>query len=299
MKKDKTNLSKGFQETNSILSGKEYCIAVIAGEGQLPALIINRIKQQQKNFVVLSLNDSRLNSAKLEERRITQQCIGIEEIGKAFEFLEQNKVTQIVFAGKVRRPSLLSMKLNMKGLSLLGTLGIEILKNGGGDDKILSYVVKLLEKKGYQIIAPEALLPQLLMPSGVLGRIKPTKQEYKDIIEGQKVLAALGKSDVGQAVVVENGYVLGIEAAEGTDNLILRCGQLKKEKGGAGVLIKMKKSNQETRMDLPTIGIKTLLNVHKAGFKGIALESRSSLIIDIDALIKKANELKLFLIGVD
>ena len=273
---------------------KNYCTAIVAGAGELPFLLISHLKQSQKIFVVLCLE----GNASSELSKGTEHIfIGLGEIGKALAFLKQNKVKEIVFAGKVKRPYLSSLKLDMKGLSLLGKLGIGIFK--GGDNKILSHIVNLLEDQGFKVIGPEKLIPNLLTHSGVLGKIKPSKQDYKDIYVGKEILVVLGSSDVGQAVIVENGYVLGVEAAEGTDNLISRCGKLKKEKKRTGVLVKMKKTDQEARVDLPAIGTKTLLKVHKAGFKGIAVESGSSLIININAVIKKANELKLFLIGID
>jgi UDP-2,3-diacylglucosamine hydrolase len=273
---------------------KNYCTAIIAGAGDLPFLLISHLRQSQRIFVVLCLE----GNASYELAKDTNHIfIGLGEIGKALAFLKQNKVKEIVFAGKVKRPSLGSIKLDVKGLSFLGKLGIEIFK--GGDNKILSHIVNLLEDQGFKVIGPENLIPELVAHLGVLGKTKPSKQDYKDISVGKEILAALGASDVGQAVIVEDGYVLGIEAAEGTDNLISRCGKLKKEEKRVGVLIKMKKVDQETRIDLPGIGTRTLLKIHKAGFKGIAVESGGSLIINIDAVIKKANELKLFLIGID
>lgn len=272
----------------------KHCTAVIAGSGELPFLVISHLKKNQTKFVVICLE----GNASSELAKGTKHIfIGLGQVGKAITFLKQNQVKEIVFVGKVRRPSLTTIKLDAKGLSFLGKLSIQIFK--GGDNKILSYVVNLLEDLGFKIIGPEKLIPELLAPSGVLGKIKPSNQDYKDIHAGKEILIALGSSDIGQAVVVENGYVLGIEAAEGTNNLISRCRKLKKEKKRAGVLVKMKKTKQEVRIDLPCIGIKTLLQAHKAGLKGVAIESESSLIINLNAVIKKANELKLFLIGID
>ena len=199
-------------------------IAVIAGGGTFPSLIISHLKQTKKNFVVLYLKN---NVSPKVAKGIKHISVALGEIGKALTFFKQNQVKEIVFVGKVQRPSLFSMKLDLQGFSLLGKMGMETLK--GGDDKILSYIIKVLEKQGFKIIAPETLLPRLITPSGVLGKIKPTKQDYKDISIGKKVLTMLGNSDMGQAIIVENEYILGIEAAEGTDNLILRCGKLKKK----------------------------------------------------------------------
>lgn len=271
----------------------ENTIAIIAGAGALPSLLVSHLKLIKKPFVLVCLAGNASATIAKGTKHIVAK---VGEVGKILAFLKNNHVKELVFAGKVQRHSGGSIKFDIRALTILGKIGLEILKSG--DDKVLSHIVKLLEKQGFRVIGPEKLLPKLLMPSGILGKVKPSKQDYKDISVGKEVLAALGASDVGQAVIVENGYVLGIEAAEGTDKLISRCGKLKKEKSGVGALIKMKKLNQETRIDLPCIGIETLTKLSKAGFRGLALEAGGSLIIDIDAVIKKANELKLFLFGI-
>jgi hypothetical protein len=276
-------------------SNNDSCLAVIAGSGKLPSLLISYLKQSNRSFVVIGLDG---NASPSIARGTNHIFVRLGELGKALAFLKQNQVKELVFAGKLQRPSLASIKPDMKGIAFLGKLGLGILKSGAGDDKILSQLIKLLEGQGFKVIGPEKLLPSLLTPPGVLSKLKPTKQDLQDIKLGKSVLSAISPSDVGQAVIVENSYVLGIEAAEGTDNLILRCGKLRKEKTRSGILIKMKKAGQETRIDLPSIGVQTIESAHKAGLKGLALEAKHSLIIDLDAVIKRANELKLFLIGI-
>ncbi|NRA73621.1 MAG: UDP-2,3-diacylglucosamine diphosphatase LpxI [Rickettsiales bacterium] len=278
---------------DKVSKDKTDCIAVVAGSGIFPSLLISHLQQIKEDFVVLCLNN---NTSSKDVKNTKHVFIELGEIGKALTFLKQHQVTKIVFAGKIQRPSLMSMKLDRKGLSFLAKMGMSILK--GGDDKILSSVVKLLEMEGFEIIAPEKVLPNLVTPIGVIGKVKPSKQDYEDIALGRNVLEALGNLDVGQAVVVENKYVLGIEAAEGTDNLILRCEKLRREKNRSGAMIKMKKTSQERRIDLPAIGNNTILNAYKAGLRGIAIEANNSLIVDIDSVIEKANEFGLFLIGV-
>ena len=162
----------------------------------------------------------------------------------------------------------------------------------------MSYIMKVVEGAGYSVLSPGVLVPKLLTPLGVLGSKKPAERDYEDISLGKKVLESLGKFDVGQAVIVENFNVLGIEGAEGTDELILRCAKLKREKR-RGVLVKMKKICQSGKVDLPVIGIQTVENVYKSGFKGIALEATASLIVEIEKVVKLANKYKIVIIGID
>ena len=107
----------------------------------------------------------------------------------------------------------------------------------------------------------------------------------------------IGEMDIGQAVIVENGYVLGMEAAEGTDALIERCGKLKREQG-IGVLVKGKKPAQEDRVDMPSIGPRTIDKLHEAGFAGVAIEAGAGLIIQKEKLLAKADKYGIFVLGV-
>ena len=163
---------------------------------------------------------------------------------------------------------------------------------------MLTTVLKIFESEGYQIISPEKITPELITPKGVLGKIKPCKTDMEDVEIGKKVLETLGMLDVGQAVVVENHYILGIEAAEGTNNLIKRSKLLKKEKKPYGVLVKMKKSTQDMRIDLPSIGVHTIEELKHAGLRGIAIKSGESFIIDIKEVIKEADKNKIFILGI-
>jgi DUF1009 family protein len=269
----------------------ETCIGCIVGIGNLPSLLIKQLIKDKKKFVVVYIGSKPIAGT-----------IGISvhsgEIGKILDFLKQNRVSDIVFGGKINRPTFSSVKLGKSGLMLLGKLGLkslDILR--GGDDRIISYVMRALREEDYKIVAPETLVQNLLMPRGVFGYKKPSTQDLKDTSLGRQVLASLGTLDVGQSVVVADGRVLAIEAAEGTDQMLARCAKLK---NGAprGVLVKMKKSNQETKTDLPVIGVQTVLNAHKAGLNGIILSANSSLVIDIDKVINAAEQHKMFLEGI-
>jgi len=111
------------------------------------------------------------------------------------------------------------------------------------------------------------------------------------------VARALGAVDVGQAVVVQQQIVLGVEAAEGTDALIERSASLRRP-GPGGVLVKIKKPGQERRADLPTIGVRTVEKAAASGLRGIAVEAGATLLMDRDAIGRAADALRLFVAGI-
>ena len=106
----------------------------------------------------------------------------------------------------------------------------------------------------------------------------------------------MGAADVGQATVIQDGLVLGVEALEGTDALLARCGPLRRQ-GPGGVLVKLRKPGQERRADLPTIGVATVEAAAQAGLRGIAVEAGGTLVVDAPAVTDAADRAGLFLIG--
>ena len=168
--------------------------------------------------------------------------------------------------------------------------------SGKGDNALLSLLVNELENENFKVIGADELLKSNV-PIGLIAENEPSTNDSKDIKIGLGVVNAMGKLDVGQAAVVEEGLVLGVEAIEGTDALLRRCSGLKRETKG-GVLVKLKKPNQEERIDLPTIGINTIKLASKIGLNGIAIHANHSIIIDRDKVIEEANRVGLFILGV-
>lgn len=268
-------------------------IALIVGSGNLPQILINKLKESSVPFFVLAIYG---NTEPKTIEGVDSTWVNIGEVGKAIDVLKNNDVTDISFVGHIKRPPLLSLKVDLQGMKILKSMGIS--KLSGGADNIHTVVMKVFEKAGFNVLPPESICPNILSPEGVLGKINPTKSDYKDIEIGKDILLKLGNSDVGQAVIVENGYVIGIEAAEGTNNLIKRCGDLKQEKESLGVLVKMKKSHQEEKIDLPTVGVDTIKALHHSGFRGVAMEKNNTLIIDINEVQRVSDSLGVFVVGI-
>jgi UDP-2,3-diacylglucosamine hydrolase len=112
----------------------------------------------------------------------------------------------------------------------------------------------------------------------------------------------LGRLDIGQGAVVVDGLVLAVEAQEGTDAMLARCALLPEALRGVpgarrGVLVKWPKPIQERRVDLPTIGVRTIENAAAAGLAGVAGEAGGVLVLDREAVIAAADRLGLFVAG--
>jgi len=266
-------------------------LGIIAGGGRLPAQLVESCQATGRKFFVVALE----NAADMETvTHVPHALVRIGAVGEAIGHLRNAGVQEIVLAGSVRRPSLTSLRPDMMGAKLLARLGKAFFS---GDDALLKAVVSFLESEGFKVVGSDDILRGLIAPAGILGKIKPDVRAEADIAHGIKAARALGEHDIGQAVIVENGYVLGVEAAEGTDALIERCGKLRREMQ-SGVLVKVKKPGQEMRADLPTIGIETVEKIHVAGFAGIAIEAGGGMILDKEKTIAKADALGVFVVGI-
>jgi DUF1009 family protein len=265
-------------------------LGIIAGEGDLPRLLIQACVSQGRPFFVIALEES-TDPQILGD--VPHVWVRLGAIGKALNALRHEGCAELVMAGHVHRPKLSALRPDLKGTMLLARLGSNLLT---GDDELLSLIVKFLEEEGFKIVGAEQIVSELLTPEGLIGTIYPDKRAQMDIEFGAKIARQIGALDIGQAVIVQNSMVLGIEAAEGTAELIRRCAQYRFEEKG-GVLIKVKKPQQESRVDLPSIGPATIEALAEHGFSGVALEAGASLLIERRDIARRADALGIFVIG--
>ena len=208
-------------------------LGIIAGGGTLPKQLVDHCRKEGRPYALICLKDFAL-----PETAKGQDCLWIRmgEAGKGLSYFKENGVRQIVMIGGVRRPSLNQLRPDWWTAKFLLKIGFKAF----GDDNLLSTVIKGIEAEGFQFIGIHDVMPGLLANEGVWGKIKPDDQAWSDIKHGVKVALGLGALDVGQSVVIQQGIVLGAEAVEGTDAMIKRCKDLKRE-GLGGVLVKTKK----------------------------------------------------------
>ena len=223
--------------------------------------------------------------------------VSIAEAGKIFRILHEQSCDAVVMAGLVRRPDFRALKPDWRGAAMLPKLARAASK---GDGAILAALVDLFEADGFLVIGAEEILSDSTGGPGALGKCTPTDSDRNDISKARDIVRALGPFDIGQGAVVADGQVLGIEAIEGTDELLMRCTGLRDRltrDGRFGVLVKIPKPGQELRVDLPTIGPRTVENAIAAGLNGIAYAAGQALIVDQAETIALADANEIFLYG--
>ncbi|MBR6327559.1 MAG: UDP-2,3-diacylglucosamine diphosphatase LpxI [Alphaproteobacteria bacterium] len=274
------------------MSDEKRKLGVIAGGGSLPRLLVEYLRQNQSPFEVLAI------SGNADEQSLKQICtvktVRLGEAGTGFKYFKEKNVQDVIMIGTIRRPSLSDLVPDIRTAAFFAKIGLKAL----GDDGLLRALIKEIEHEGFRVLGIHEVLPDILLSEGILTRKKPDKQALSDIKRGLEVATTLGKLDVGQSVVVQQGLVLGVEGIEGTDELIKRCGTYKR-KGDGGVLVKIRKPEQDMRVDLPTIGVTTIENAHQAGLKGLAVHAGNALVVNQKEVVRLANLYKMFLIGVN
>jgi UDP-2,3-diacylglucosamine hydrolase len=266
-------------------------LGILAGGGNLPARVIDACRRAGREFFVIAF-EGQADAATVETT--PHAWVPLGAAGKTIALLHQADVTEVMMVGRIRRPSLKSLHPDLRAAKILARVGARV----GGDDALLSGITAELETEGFRVIGPDHILDDLLAGIGVHGAIEPGDEARCDIGRGVEVLRGLGHLDIGQAVVVQQGVVLGVEAAEGTDALIARCGPLHGD-GPGGVLVKISKPGQERRVDLPTIGVATVEAAAAAGLRGIAVEAGGALLVDREATVEAADRAGLFVVGID
>ena len=265
-------------------------LGIVAGGGQLPRRLVESCRASGRDVFVLALE----GAAEPETvRGVPHAWCRMGAAVTGLSLLRENNVTELVLAGSVRRPSLVTLRPDWRAAKLFARIGYRAL----GDDGLLSAVVSELEQEGFRVLGVDQLLDGGGVAEGPLGKIYPDLQSVADIERGLRIARAIGALDIGQAVVVQQGLVLGVEAVEGTDELLRRCAALRRE-GPGGVLVKVEKPGQERRADRPTIGHRTVVLAAETGLLGIAIEAEATIVLDRDEVIRTADRAGLFVVGI-
>lgn len=269
-------------------------IGLIAGGGDLPKYVVKAAQQDGHDVSVIALK----GFAELSDFA-QAKALGVAEFGKMTKALKKAKATHVCFAGIVKRPDFKSLKPDLKAMLHMGG-AVKAAKQG--DDALMRYILEVFEKEGFDVIAPQDVCQSLLLPEGILGAVPLTKAHKEDAAKACEIASKIGALDIGQGAVVCGGVVLAVEAQEGTDAMLNRVAELPAEIRGTagerkGVLAKMVKPTQETRVDLPTIGPATIENAAAAGLAGIVAEGGRAFIIDRERVIDLADATGLFIAG--
>ena len=259
-------------------------IGLIFGETNFPKQILKKIKYKKKYLIIDLTNNRNFRNNK------NSHSVSIGQFGKMINILKENKCKKVLFAGKVAKPNFSKIKLDIKGIYYISKI---ISSSKIGDAAILKQVIKIFKKEKINTINSLTFTPDLTLKKGIYTKSKPTYLDKKDIKIGINKLNKINKHNFTQAVVVRNQRIIAIEGKDGTQKLLSICKN--KEANKSGVLVKFPKKKQDLRVDLPTIGIKTLTQCKISGIKGIVLKNKQNVCLDKKKIINFANKNKMFI----
>ena len=262
-------------------------IGIISGGGKLPILIGKNLINKNYEVIFFVIEDTFKKQIYLNLNTVE---IKLNSIKKIFNKLKEHSIKKIILAGNITRPSLNDINFDYETINFAKKL----LLSKKGDNDLLVSITGLFKDKGFEYLNWKDYCSELFSNEKNLTIIKPSKEAYLNLDKAVQVFKNYGQLDVGQSLIVQNEIILGLEAAEGTDNLILRCKDLKKN-GDRGILFKASKYNQSNILDIPTIGKETLNLLIKNNYDGVFIEKNNCIIIDKNETINLANSNNLFI----
>lgn len=270
-------------------------LGIVAGGGAFPAAVAEAAAKDGREVVLFLIR----GFADPALERYPHQWFRLGSLGTVTQWARTRGVREVVMVGALTRPRLRDLGLDWTMLRLLPRIAGLF---RGGDNHLLSGVLGLVAEQGFTLVGAHEVAPALLLPEGLLGAHAPSAQDRADMARGFDVIRALGPFDVGQGVIVVDGLVAAVEAAEGTDQMLARYGEMRRAgrlrfPSGCGVLVKAPKPGQDRRVDLPSLGPQTVARAAEAGLAGIAFEAGGAIVPDAQALVEAADAAGLFVAG--
>ena len=271
-------------------------VGLIAAGGVMPFAVADSLIARGIDPVLFALRGS---CDPVKVTRFRYHWISIGQISRLTRLLRSENCRDLVFIGTLVRPALSEIRLDWGTLRVIPRV---LAAFRGGDDHLLSGIGGILEQDGFRMVGIKDVAPDLLMPEGCLTRASPDENAAGDIARGREVLHALSPFDIGQAAIVIDGHVVGVEDIEGTDGLLARVARLRAEgriraRTGRGALVKAPKSGQDLRFDLPTMGPRTVEGAAAAQLAGIAIVAGNTIVVDPQDVIEAADAASLFVTG--
>ncbi len=259
-------------------------IGLFLGSTDFPKLVLDKIKKEKKKYFILDL--TKTNEFKRDKNAY---FISIGQFGKILSLIKVNKCNKVLFAGKIHKPKISSLKLDFKGVYYIPRI---IKASKLGDAAILKELIRILAEHKIKVIKSNYFNPELTLPKGNYTKTRPNKKELIEIKKGISSLKKINAHNHTQALVVRNNFVIAKENSQGTKKMLQSINKIKNHQG---ILVKFPKKKQDLRVDLPTIGLDTIKDCKKANLKGLVLKANQNIFLDKVKSIIFANKNKIFI----
>ena len=258
-------------------------IGLFLGDTDFPKIVLKKIKKLKKKYFIIDFSKNNLFAKEKNSYRIS-----IGKFGKIIDLIKKQKSSKVLFAGKITKPKLSTLRLDLKGIYYMPSI-IKAAKLG--DAAIIKAIIEILKNEKIEVISSIHFNSELTGKKGNYTKSKPSWADIKSINRGIRHLAKTNSYDHIQALIVKDNKMIAKEDNRGTKKMMSK---LKKNSGG--ILIKYPKKKQHLRIDLPTIGMQTIKDCKKYGLKGIVLKSKKNIFLDKFKSIEFANKNKIFIL---
>ena len=274
-----------IKKDQSVPHSQNKMIGLLFGDTDFPDKILEKIKKKGIKYLIIDLSKS-----KKFKKDKKSYSVSIGQFGKIISILKENNCKKVLFAGKVDKPNFSKLRLDFKGIYYIPRI---IKASKLGDAAILKVIINILRQNKIKTENSLKFNPELTLKKGNYSKIKPNYQDKADIQKAIKTLNNLKEYNFSQGVVVRNKKIVSIEKKGGTEQMLKNSKSNKFR--NHGVLVKFPKKKQDLRVDLPTIGLKTLKQSKEAGLKGVVIKSKQNVFLDKIKCINFANKNKMFI----
>lgn len=262
-------------------------LGLVAGGGQFPLMVANGARKQGYSVVAVAFDKETSSAINQAADRVLWVKLG--QLGKLIKFLQKENASVVVFAGPINKPGAFNIRPDLRAIKLL--LGLK----SRNDNFLLSAVAGELSAENLKVVSALEFVPELVSPSGYISKRRTTRGEREDILFGWPLIKEIGAMDIGQCIAIKEKVVVAVEAIEGTDETILRAGNLV---GKNFTIIKTFKPGQDKRIDLPALGLGTVETMVRAQASCLAYEAGSSLFFDLKKALLLADKHKIAIVGI-
>jgi DUF1009 family protein len=263
-------------------------IGIIAGEGSLPVIAARNAKEL--GFDVFVVGFEGFTSKEIEN----YSKVGYFKLGsvvKPINFLKTNGVNKVILLGKIEHVNIFrEIRPDFRALRMIFKM-----RKDSKPMSVFRIILEELEKEQIEVIDSTVFIKDLIVPKGfIVGKV--TDEEAKQIDYGYQIAKKIADMDIGLAITLKDFSVISVEGIDGTDECIKRTGSILG--GKPFILIKVARTNQDLRFDLPVVGKQTIINMKNAKGKVIALESGKTIMVEKDEVLKIAKDSGIKIFGV-
>ena len=267
------------------MASRDDAVGLIAGSGSFPELIAGAVKAAGRTLVCVQIVGE---SGVLPTISDVYRRLPVGALTEALETLRAGAVREVLVSGRFPRTGLLA------GGDALRDAMLEHAPDRR-DMALFERFAGLLATLGMELIDQPRFVSDLLVPPGVISARAPTREEETDIAIGRAVARRLADLDVGQTVVLRQGIILAVEAAEGTDATIRRGGAMTP----GAVIVKVSRSHQDPRFDIPAVGPDTIAVMREVAATALCVDARRTLLLDRERVIHSADAAGIAVVAAD